>query len=104
MLPADDVVQFTEEVAHGVILHEGTRESRGETAVRRAIASGVCEDHLAARRGRSTPQGVCTAPGGFMNLTKKIVSLAAAAALVAGAGAMAATPATAKPKPNAHAS
>ena len=34
-----------------------------------------------------------------MNLTKKIVSLAAAAALVAGAGAMAATPATAKPKP-----
>ena len=34
-----------------------------------------------------------------MNLTKKIVSLAAAAALVAGAGAMAATPASAKPKP-----
>lgn len=34
-----------------------------------------------------------------MNLTKKIVSLAAAAALVAGAGAMAAAPATAKPKP-----
>lgn len=33
-----------------------------------------------------------------MNLTKKIVSLAAAAALVAGAGAVAATPATAKPK------
>jgi hypothetical protein len=34
-----------------------------------------------------------------MNLTKKIVSLAAAAALVAGAGAMAASPAIAKPKP-----
>ena len=34
-----------------------------------------------------------------MNLTKKIVSLAAAATLVAGAGAMAATPAVAKPKP-----
>ena len=33
-----------------------------------------------------------------MNLTKKIVSLAAAAELVAGAGAVAATPATAKPK------
>ena len=33
-----------------------------------------------------------------MNLTKKIVSLAAAAALVAGVGAVAATPATAKPK------
>jgi hypothetical protein len=33
-----------------------------------------------------------------MNLTKKIVSLAAAAALVAGAGAIAATPASAKPK------
>ena len=34
-----------------------------------------------------------------MNLTKKIVSLAAAATLVAGAGAMAASPAIAKPKP-----
>ena len=34
-----------------------------------------------------------------MNLTKKIVSLAAAAPLVAGAGAMAAAPAQAKPKP-----
>lgn len=34
-----------------------------------------------------------------MNLTKKIVSLAAATALVAGAGAMAAAPAQAKPKP-----
>lgn len=34
-----------------------------------------------------------------MNLTKKIVSLAAAATLVAGAGAMAAAPAQAKPKP-----
>ena len=33
-----------------------------------------------------------------MNLTKKVVSLAAAAALVAGAGAIAATPASAKPK------
>jgi len=34
-----------------------------------------------------------------MNLTKKIVSLAAAVTLVAGAGAMAASPAIAKPKP-----
>ena len=37
-------------------------------------------------------------PGGFMNLSTKLISVAAAAALVAGAGAMAAAPATASGK------